>query len=85
MRPFSVSRVMTGKFVFEDGFDVFFVAVGANHNDARAESWVHAFVGDDCDGAVYDGNDDCFADVLAVPLVVGVHFDGDACGDEFGA
>ena len=60
-----------GEFVFYDGFDVFFVAVSANHDDARAKRGVHAFVGDNGHGAVDEGHDDCFADVFAVPRVLG--------------
>ena len=42
--PFSVKEHDDGEFVFYDGFDVFFVAVSANHNDSCAEFGVNAFV-----------------------------------------
>ena len=71
--------------MFYDGFDVFFVAVSANHDNARAELGVNAFVGNDVYGAVDYGNNYGFADVLAVPLVSWVDFDGDACGNKLRA
>ena len=77
--------MITGKLVFDDCFNVFFVAVSAYHDHSSAKLGVNTFVSYNFHRAVDYWNHDGFANVLAVPLVVGVNFDGDACRNKLGS
>ena len=70
--------------MFYDCFYVFFVAVSANLNNARAKAGVNRFFANDGYLAVHEGDGDFSADVLAVSFVFWVNFHGNACGYEFG-